>query len=140
LFFYDTGLACSLLKIRSSQEFASSFFRGHLFENLMISDIFKQYFSLGSRIPIYFWRDLNGRIEVDCVINLGIKLVPIKIKSGETINSGYFDSLTKWNEIAKVDPSSSYVIYCGSSQQKRKAVNIVGWQAAGSLVEKIEKK
>lgn len=140
IYFYDTGLACSLLKIRSSQELALSAFKGHMFECLMVADMFKQYFSLGSRAPLYFWRDLNGRIEVDCIVDLGVKLVPVEIKSGENIGSDYFDGITKWNELAKSDPEAGYIIYGGLHQQTRKAGNLVGWQAAGGLVNKIEKK
>lgn len=138
LFFYDTGLACSLLNIRSSQELALSSFKGHLFESCIIADIFKQYYGLGAKAPVYFWRDLNGRIEIDCLINLGIKLVPIEIKSGEAISSNYFDSLSNWNEIAETDPADGYVIYGGNYVQHRDKGNVIGWQQSGKLIRKLE--
>lgn len=140
LFFYDTGLACSLLKIRSSEELALSSFKGHLFECYIIADIFKQYFSIGTGAPIYFWCDLNGRIEIDCLIDLGIKLIPIEIKSGGTIINRYFDSLEKWNEIAKADPSQGYVVYAGQYKLRHAKGNLIGWQASGKLVKQLRKK
>ena len=140
LFFYDTGLACSLLKIRSFQELSLSSFKGALFECLIISDIQKQFFNKGHVPPVYFWRDLNGRIEVDCLIDLGIKLFPVEIKAGESYVQRYFESLTKWGTIADVDPSSSYLIYGGEHDQKRKAGNLVSWDSAGNLVEHLEKR
>lgn len=139
LYFYDTGLACSLLDIKSAENIALSPFRGHLFESLIISDLFKQYFSLGTNVPLYFWRDKNGYIEIDCLINLGNSLVPLEIKSGQTINTNFFDSLTKWNEIAGTNPQNGYLIYGGDAQQKRSAGNVVGWQHSSNLIEKIEK-
>ena len=59
LYFYDTGLACSLLNICSSEELALSIFRGPLFECFIIADLFKQYFAQGTKAPLYYWRDLN---------------------------------------------------------------------------------
>jgi len=77
LYFYDTGLACSLLGIDSPQLLAQHSMRGGLFECFIISDLCKQYLNRGKRPPVYFWRDLNGRIEVDCIIDDGGKLFPI---------------------------------------------------------------
>lgn len=138
LFFYDTGLACSLLNIRSSEELAFSSFKGHFFECFIIADIFKQYFSIGTKAPVYFWRDLNGRIEVDCLLDLGIKLVPIEIKSGEMVSSNYFDGLNRWNELASADSTQCYVVYGGQYVQHFNSGNLVGWQESGALIEKLE--
>jgi len=134
LFFYDTGVACSLLKIRTFQELSLSSFKGGLFECLIISDIQKQFFNRGQQPPTYFWRDLNGRIEVDCLVNLGGKLFPIEIKAGESYVQRYFNGLTKWSTIANTDPSQSYLVYGGEHNQRRKAGNLVSWESAGNLI------
>lgn len=139
LFFYDTGLACSLLQIRSHEELALSSFRGHLFECYIIADLFKQYFSLGTSAPLYFWRDANGRIEIDCLINLGIKLIPIEVKSGENIMSDYFSALSAWNKLSKTDSKNSYVIYGGQGKQTYALGNLIGWKESGDFINKLEK-
>lgn len=139
LYFYDTGIACSLLEIRSAKDLALSPFRGPLFESLMISDFYKQYYNIGLRPPLYFWRDLNGRFEVDCLIDQGIRLVPIELKAGQTSSSHFFDGLRQWNEIADADPANGYVVYGGDIAQSRSSGNLIGWQAAGQLIKKIEK-
>jgi len=139
LFFYDTGLACSLLKIRNSTELSLSSFKSGLFESLIVSDIQKQFFNAGNPPPVYFWRDVNGRIEVDCLVNLGTKLFPIEIKAGESYVQRYFDGLTRWGTIAGTDPSQSYLVYGGEHNQTRKAGNLVSWESAGNLVARIEK-
>jgi predicted AAA+ superfamily ATPase len=140
LFFYDTGLACNLLGIRSAQELSMSPWRGHLFENLIISDLYKQYYNLGLEAPLYFWRDQNGRIEVDCLIDLGLKLLPIEIKSAETIVRDFFEGLSRWADMAHQDQAQSYVIYGGQSNQTRSKGRVLGWKSAGSLVERLETK
>lgn len=139
LYFYDTGLACSLLKMRSAQDLALSPFKGPLFECFIISDLIKQYCNMGIEAPIYFWRDLNGRTEVDCLIHKGSKLLAIEIKAGETSISSYFGGLEQWNEIAKTSPADNYVIYAGEHNQHRTNGNLISWQSSSNLVQKLEK-
>ncbi len=140
LYFYDTGLAAALLNIRSSEELALSSFKGSFFECLIIQDLFKQYFSIGTKAPLYYWRDINGRVEVDCLVDQGVSFTPIEIKSNELISPKYFDGLTKFHEIAQTESSQGYIIYSGPHEQARNAGNIVGWQASGDLINKLEKK
>lgn len=139
LYFYDTGLACSLLDIESSKSLALSSFYGPLFECFIIADLSKQYFNIGKRPPIYFWRDLNGRLEIDCIIEQEQSLFPIEIKSAETINPHFFDTLEQWGELAHVAPENRYLIYGGNLVQERSLGHVIGWQSSGSLVYQIRK-
>ncbi len=140
LYFFDTGLACSLLRIPSMDVLALSPFRGALFENFIIADLYKQYCNRGMRSPLFFWRDAGGLHEVDCIIDEGARLTPIEIKSSQTFVSAFFKGLDYWNELAQVDPSTSYLIYGGSDNQERRQGNVVGWREVGGLVEKIRAK
>ena len=101
IYFYDTGLACNLLRIRSAQDLLMDQHWGSLFECFIIADFAKQYFNRGSRPPLYFWRDRNGRIEIDCVIDDGGVLTLIEIKASEGITSSFFDGLKAWNMLAQ---------------------------------------
>ena len=139
IYFYDTGLVCSLLNIRSQEDLALSFFKGHLFENYIISDIFKQHFNVGLTPPVYFWRDKNGRVEVDCLIDFGSRLIPVEIKSGESFLQNYFSGLKKWNEIAKSDPSLGHVVYTGEHSQTRKEGKLVSWTSVRDFVDRLRK-
>jgi predicted AAA+ superfamily ATPase len=134
LYFYDTGLACSLLDIPSVEAIALNPYRGHLFENFIIADFYKQYCNLGKRPPIYFWRDMNGRIEVDCILQQADKLTPIEIKSGETVVADFFTAITAWGELTDTPPEKRYVIYGGDLVQQRPNAHIMGWQSAGNFV------
>lgn len=138
LYFYDTGLACSLLKMRSASELALSPFKGPLFECFIISDLIKQYANRGTEAPVYFWRDKNGRVEVDCLVDRGGRLVAVEIKAGENGDGGYFDGLEQWNEIAKTSPADNYVVYAGGQDQQRGKGILVSWQSSSNLVRKIE--
>ncbi len=140
LYFYDTGIVCSLMGIKTIEDLSISSFRGHIFESFMIADFFKQYFSFGTNAPLYFWRDKNGLVEVDCLVNLGSKLVPVEIKSGETVNTDFFDSLTRWHALASTDSETGYVVYGGKHVMSRDHGNLEGWQTAGDLMERLEKR
>jgi uncharacterized protein len=133
LYFYDTGLAASLLDIKTSTELTNSVFRGALFESLIISDLYKQYFNLGQNPPLYFWRDKNGEIEVDCLINKGGNLKPIEIKAGQTSSANYFKTLNKWCELTNTSPQDSLVVYGGLENQTRSIGKLISWQNCGEI-------
>lgn len=137
LFFYDTGLACSLLGIKTIEDISLSPWKGHLFECLIISDFYKQFYNAGSQPTLYFWRDKNGYIEVDCVVERASRLFSIEIKSAETVRSDLFTSLEKWQELTQADATTSYLVYGGDLTQKRSQGNLVDWKNAGTLISKI---
>ncbi len=139
-YFHDTGLACALLGIKTTKDLSLSPFRGALFECLIISDLYKQYHNIGAEPPLYFWRDQNGRIEVDGLVDTGRKIIPIEIKSSQTISSDFFDSINEWNHIAQMSPADSYAIYGGQHKQTRDIGTTIGWERAGTFVADLEKK
>ena len=140
LYFYDTGLACSLLDIKTNESLALSPYRGHLFESLIIADFQKQYYNEGMSSPsTYFWRDQNGRIEVDCVIDRGDSLFPIEIKSSETISPSYFSSLAEWGKLANTSPEHGTVIYGGTKSQARTLGTVLSWKQAAQFIPHLYK-
>lgn len=138
LYFYDTGLVCSLLNLRAADTLILNPFRGPLFENLIIADLYKQFFNLGFKPSLYFWRDQNGRIEVDGLIDLGNRLVPLEIKSGETISNDFFTGVKNWSALANINPENAYIIYGGDSHQSRSNGTVISWRNASTLIAKLE--
>ncbi len=126
LYFYDSAIACYLLSIQSPKDLIKHYLRGGLFESMILSDFFKQRFNAGLPPSLYFWRDKSGH-EIDCILEQGTHLIPIEIKSGATLNSDFFSSLVKWNELSGNDPSNSYVIYGGKEKQIRSQGTALGW-------------
>lgn len=135
LYFYDSGLACSLLNIKTTQTLSLSPFRGNLFESLIISDFHKQYYNNGIGHPsLYYWRDQNGRIEVDCLIDTGNTIIPVEIKSSETINSSYFSALSGWLKLSGNAAEHAAVIYGGDKNQGRSQGRIISWLNATQFI------
>ena len=137
LYFHDTGLVCSLLRILSPEVLTTHPLRGSIFESFIISDMYKQFCNNGLRPPLYFWRDLNGRHEVDCIIDCGIDLVPLEIKSGVTISTDFFNGLAYWNEVAQSDPARSFLVYGGNERQLRSKGTAIGWKDSNSIIDEI---
>lgn len=127
LYFYDTSLACNLLRLTSPDDVYDHYLRGGLFESMILSDFLKKRYHHGLPPNIYFWRDKLGN-EVDCLVEEGARLSPIEIKSSATIQSDMFDTLTKWCGWAEMNPSSGIVIYAGEEKQIRKQGTILSWK------------
>ncbi len=84
LYFLDTGLAIWLLGIQNIDQLATHVQRGALFETWVISELLKARYNAGEASNLYFWRDRSGH-EVDLLVDHGIHLSPLEIKSGQTI-------------------------------------------------------
>ncbi|HRZ97693.1 MAG TPA: ATP-binding protein, partial [Paludibacter sp.] len=70
LYFYDTGLACSLLNIIHAEQISTHFLRGALFENMVINEFVKKSLNAGHEPQLSFWRDKTGN-EVDLIEQAG---------------------------------------------------------------------
>lgn len=138
IYFYDTGLASSLLGISSSKDALHSNYYGYLFENAIVADFLKQFFNQGLTAPLSFWRDKNGTIEVDCLVEHNGKLSPIEIKSGESFQRRYFESIRSWKMFSGRQSETAYVIYGGKqSLAIHENEKIVSWHDAGTLMHSI---
>ncbi|MCB9283000.1 MAG: ATP-binding protein [Lewinellaceae bacterium] len=133
LYFYDTGLACSLLRITNVDSLNAYYQKGALFENFIVNEIHKSYFNRGERPPSYFWRDSAGH-EVDLVLDLGGRLLPIEIKSGRTHNNDFFKNLAWWSKIADLPIEKSMVIYGGDRDWEMEYGQLVSWKNLGKII------
>jgi len=133
LYFYDTGLACYLLGIRSAEELKTHYAKGALFENFVINEVLKSFYNNGEAQQLYFWRDKTGR-EIDLLIDTGGKLHPIEIKAGQTISAHFFKSLNYFNKISDNNPALSSIVYSGELNQKRTHGQIVSWDNLTNLI------
>ena len=92
LYFYDTGLLCYLLGIRSVRNLELHSQRGAIFETYIISELCKSCFNAGAEPPLYYWRDSQGH-EVDLLIEDSENLYPVEIKSGQTVSGNMMSGL-----------------------------------------------
>lgn len=126
LYFYDTGLACSLLNIQSAEQVATHFLRGGLFENMVINTFIKQAWNQGKDGELYFWRDSQGT-EIDLLVNDGMEQRAYEIKSGATFSSDYFKGLTKWASLSGATSKHLNVIYGGEHSLTTSNGKLLAW-------------
>lgn len=99
LYFFDTGLICSLLGINNAGQIANHPLRGEIFETYIISEFIKNRFHQGMRSNYFFYRD-NHMNEIDLIIETGYGPVPVEIKSGQTINDSFFKGLKFFRKLS----------------------------------------
>jgi len=126
LYFYDTGLACALMNLRTIDDLNRHFAKGALFENFIINEIIKNHLNRQILPKHYFW-NAAGVHEIDLVLDSGGKLFPIEIKSGRTINSNFFDGFKYFQPLSGATPEDSYLVYGGDETQTRSIAHVLGW-------------
>lgn len=125
VYFYDTGLVCSLLGISNAEQLSLHPLRGALFECLVVTELVKQRTNAGLPVNLYYWRDKTGH-EVDIIIDNGLSLVPIEIKAGKTVNSEFFGNISYWSKLSGA--TTGYIAYAGNQIEERSSgINVLNW-------------
>jgi hypothetical protein len=126
LYFLDTGLLAYLLRIRSPDELRTHSSRGAIFESFVISELAKNAIHRGEEPSLTFWRDSVGH-EVDVILDRGPELVPVEIKSGETLAEDAFAGLRYWLGLAETPDAPAALIYGGPDSFRRSGVVATSW-------------
>ena len=130
LYFYDTGLCCSLLEIETESHVNTHPLRGALFENLMILELLKARLNNGQRSNLYYWRDRTGN-EIDVLLEQSSQVVPIEIKTASTFTTDYVKGIRYWR---KINPQvkNAYIIYTGKSSEFD-GVQLIPWKEIAEI-------
>lgn len=123
LFFYDTGMACSLLGIQSPEQIELHPARGGLFENLVILEVMKSHTNKGLRPELYYYRDSNQN-EIDLLIPRAEKLEAIEIKSTQTFNSALLKPLKNFEKVVGDLLTDPKIVYAGKDQFSTQGVSL----------------
>jgi predicted AAA+ superfamily ATPase len=84
--FIDTGLLCHLNKITAKSDLLESRSFGSIFENFCVAETLKFIKNRKARADLYFLRNQSG-LEIDLIIDVERKLVPIEIKSSAKVEA-----------------------------------------------------
>ncbi len=111
LYFIDVGLAAYLLDIQDETHVKNHPLRGFLFETFIVGEILKRRFNNIKTHNLYYFRDNVGN-EVDVLMDMGSEVIPIEIKSGQTMNDEFLKGL---NYYRTLNPTvkQSWLIYGG---------------------------
>jgi predicted AAA+ superfamily ATPase len=139
IYFYDVGLASWLCGIEEKNQIATHPLRGSLFENMAIMEALKYRYNHGKRNNLYFYRDSNGN-EIDLIYVKGNDMLPIEIKSGQTITSSYFSGLKKFSALFPDQlPWPGFLIYGGETEQPRQDIKVMRIFSFPEHLNEIEK-
>ncbi len=91
IYISDTGLLCAQKEISAEDVFYMETelenFKGGMTENFVHIQLVR------SGLKPYFWRNEKGTKEVDFIVTIGGKIIPIEVKSGDNVKS---DSLNDY--------------------------------------------
>lgn len=127
LYFCDTGLACALLGIESAEQLAFDKMRGHLFENLVVTEMLKHRLNTGKESNLYFYRDSNQN-EVDILVDNQTNLEAIEVKSSMTFSPSFEKVLKKVDEWLKLPVSKRMIVYAGSLEDKNGKIQLLNYK------------
>lgn len=130
LYFLDTGLLCYLLRVQSAEDLVAHAARGAIFETWVVSEALKNFYNRGAEPDLYFWRDSAGH-EVDLLVDLGAKQIPIEVKSGQTIASDFFADIDYWRNLARQPSGVAGLVYGGAASHMRRGVTVLSWSEWG---------
>lgn len=134
IYFYDTGLLCWILGIQEADQLFTHPLRGNVFETFIISELMKTRYNRMKNVGFSFWRDSNGN-EIDLIADYGEKLMPIEIKSGQTLNHDFFSGLEHWMALAGDRAHGPTLVYGGSETMQHKGIRVLSWRAAGEVLD-----
>jgi predicted AAA+ superfamily ATPase len=115
-----------LLRIRSPEDLLLHASRGAIFENYVVAELLKRRLHDGQEPDLYFWRDSAGH-EIDIIIDLGNRLIPIEIKSGHTIAKDFFNGLNFWKTLSNNPSAPTALIYAGNRSLYQKNTAVYSW-------------
>ncbi len=134
LYFYDSGLACSLLGIISADQIKQHYLRGEIFESLIISELIKANLNSQKRREFYFFKDKSSH-EVDLVFESALSTLNlIEIKSSSTVNSGFFKQLNYLSQLIKPAKTNRFLITAGPDKYLRADTQLIPWHQAYTIL------
>ena len=122
LFFVDVGLAAFLLDIQDETHLKNHPLRGALFETFVVTEILKKRFNHIQTNNLYYFRDNVGN-EVDVLMDMGSEVVPVEIKSGQTVTDEFFKGLKFYQKLNSA-VRRSWLIYGGDKFYQENGINV----------------
>ena len=127
LYFFDTGVVSSLLRIPDEKALRNYPLYGALFENFIISEIAKQFYHSGKQPLMYYYKESNGK-EIDCIIETSYDhIIALEIKGGETFSKDYLKNLLKFVDEKQSIEVQKYLVYPEAKKSQIKDINILNW-------------
>jgi len=117
LYLADSGIACTLTRQPSAEAALAGAMGGALFEGWVVSEAVKAFTHHGRRPELYFWRSHDG-LEVDLLIRIADRLVPVEIKLTATPTPRHVQPLERFKHLAGPTATPQGLLVCRASQPR----------------------
>lgn len=134
LYFYDTGLACYLLDIEKPEQLSYDKMKGHLFENLIVSEAIKHQLNNGKNNNLFFYRDSNNN-EVDLLQVKNGNFNAIEIKSAQTFDTEFLKGINAFTKVFGNRVSSKNIVYSGDYENNGTEFNLLNYRNINSILD-----
>ena len=115
VYFTDTGTLCYLAGLKDPGHAAAGPLGGAIFETAVLSEIIKTFVHRGDEPEVYFWRTSTGS-EVDFILNVGGRLIPIEVKLSATLHPSMAGSILAFQKDIGGKAASGFVIHPGDTR------------------------
>jgi uncharacterized protein len=122
VYFYDMGLVSLLTGIESRQEWGKGILYGPLFENYVISELFKRKYHENRRMDLYYFRTSNGD-EIDLIIDHGLTFEMVEIKASMTWRPDQMKTIRKYTGEA----SGARLVYQGETFPEVDGIQVINY-------------
>ena len=136
LYFLDTGLASWLLGIQKVEHLASHPLFGSIFETWVVGECLKSRWHRALEPNLYFWRDRSGH-EVDILVDQGFRVLPVEVKSGQTVAADFLRPVQRWRDLAGELAGEGVLVYGGLESQQRSSARVCSWRDIGMLTDEL---
>ena len=89
VYFNDTGVLCSLLKINSKEQLINSTYSGQIYETYVFCELQKHISYLQKSSQMFHYRT-NDKKEIDFIIEIDNKILAIEIKQSSSVKKDDF--------------------------------------------------
>jgi predicted AAA+ superfamily ATPase len=133
LHFFDSGLLCHLLGVRSPKELEHHPLRGAVFESWVASELYKRSVHRAEQPELRHFRPSRGG-EIDILEFTGVSLNAYEVKSGKTVSPDFVTGLQSALQgiegaLRPGQTSHGRLVYGGDKSSRREAIDIVPWSA-----------
>jgi len=125
--FYDSGLVCSLLGIKTAQQLKQHPLIGNIFESFIISEYLKTSHNFRRGTDYYYFRDKTGN-EIDLLYEEKNKLNLVEIKSSQTYQPNFQTAFDYFSKISQ-EKTINRIVYGGNKSSQRTNFKLCAWKS-----------
>lgn len=118
LHFLDSGLVCCLLGIGDATTLERHPLRGAVFESFVVAELIKAFAAMR--------RDAT-RHEIDILIDAGDRLIPVEVRSGQTVPPDAVNGLDWWTSIPTNPNRGGALVHGGTDSFDLRGFRVQPW-------------